>query len=181
MKRPLLVEGQRGIRAIVGRVAVSGGTPSVGAGAGFSVVDVAPGQVKVVIDKPGKEILYAKAFPIEGTDATGHFAKVDAKTEASDVTFGVYKAGGAAAAISASNVDALSASNVTLDTSNTYSDAALITAIDSAVDALAAKVKTAVDAGVDAAAAKVVTQLDLQDGILADNVGFFFEILVRDV
>lgn len=85
---------QRRVRKISGRVDVAGGTPSVGAGAGFTVTDVAPGQVKINITKPGRSILCALAIPIETTDATAHMVKVDAKTEASDVTFGVYVADG---------------------------------------------------------------------------------------
>jgi hypothetical protein len=89
------VSGQPGgIRMICGRVDVSGGTPSAAVGEDYSVVDAAAGQVKVVLSKPGKSILSAVATPIEGTDATGHSVKVDAKTEASDVTFGVYVADG---------------------------------------------------------------------------------------
>lgn len=105
---------QRKVRKITGRVDVSGGTPSVGAGAGFSVVDTAPGKVQVVLTKPGRVILGAIATPIEATSATGHSVKVLAKTEATDVTFGIYVA-------------------------------------------------------------------DATDGALVDNVGFYFEITVKDV
>lgn len=79
-------------RHIYGRVDVSGGTPSVGVGRGFTVTDTAAGQVTVNITRPGNSILYASATPVETTDATGHFAKVDAKTEASSVKFGIYVA-----------------------------------------------------------------------------------------
>lgn len=172
----------RAVRVISGRVDVSGGAPAVGVGSGFSVVDIAAGQVKVVLDRPGKEILAALAIPIQTTDATGHFAKVDADVEGESVTFGIYAAGaGAVASISSSNVTAPSASNVTLSTSNTYTDAAVKAAIDAAVDALATKVKTAVDAGCDALRTKVATSIDLQDGALVDNVGFYFQIFVKDV
>jgi hypothetical protein len=94
MRRPLKVQGQNAARLICGRVDVSGGSPSAAKGAGFTVVDVAAGQVKIVFDDAAQEILSAVATPIEGTDATGHSVKVDAKTEASDVTFGVYVADG---------------------------------------------------------------------------------------
>lgn len=108
------IAGQsRGLRLVAGRVDVVGGVPSAAKGAGFTVADVAAGQVKVVLDEAGKEIISAVATPIEGTDATGHSVKVDAKTEASDVTFGVYVA-------------------------------------------------------------------DATDGALVDNVGFYFQILVKD-
>lgn len=79
-----------GVRWILGRVDVSGGTPSVGAGSGFSVVDTAPGQVQVVFTDPGRRILSAVANAIETTDATAHSVKVDNKVEATSVTFGVY-------------------------------------------------------------------------------------------
>lgn len=89
------VAGQaRGIRIIAGRVDVATGTPSVGAGSGFTVVDTAAGQVQVVFDEPGRSILSAVATAIETTDATGHYVKVDAKTEASSVVFGIYVADG---------------------------------------------------------------------------------------
>lgn len=84
-------EESRGVRQIYGRVDVAGGTPSVAKGSGYTVVDVAPGQVKIALNKAGRSILSALACPLEGTDATGHYAKVDAKTEASDVTFGIYQ------------------------------------------------------------------------------------------
>lgn len=107
-------ERQRRVRKIMGRVDVSAGTPSVGVGEGFTVVDTAAGQVQVVLTKPGKVILGVSALVLETTDATAHMIKVDAKTEASSVTFGVYVA-------------------------------------------------------------------DATDGALVDNVGFYFEITVKDV
>lgn len=89
----LKVAGQsRQPRMICGRVDVSAGTPSVGAGADFTVVDTAPGQVQVVFDHPGKSILFAGATPLQTTDATGHSVKVDAVVEATSATFGVYVA-----------------------------------------------------------------------------------------
>lgn len=81
-----------GVRIIAGRVDVAGGVPSVGVGSGFSVVDTAPGQVQVVFSNPGRRILSAVATAFEGTDATAHMVKVDAKAEATSVTFGVYAA-----------------------------------------------------------------------------------------
>jgi hypothetical protein len=91
-----LVKSERGmkLRRICGRVDVASGTPSVGVGNGFTVVDTAAGQVKVVLSRPGRSIICALATPVEGTDATGYSVKVDAKTEASDVTFGIYVADG---------------------------------------------------------------------------------------
>lgn len=91
-----LIQGEHdhGVRMVSGRVDVSGGTPSVGKGRGFTVVDTAAGQVQVVLSNPGKSILSATATPIETTDATAHMVKVDAKVEASSVTFGIYVADG---------------------------------------------------------------------------------------
>lgn len=79
-----------GVRMVLGRVDVAGGTPSAAVGSGFSVVDTAAGQVQVVFTDPGKRILSAVATAIETTDATAHSVKVDAKVEASSVTFGIY-------------------------------------------------------------------------------------------
>lgn len=90
----LSVAAARDLRVVCGRVDVSGGTPSVGAGEGFSVSDTAAGQVKITFSNAGRSIVCAIATAIEGTDATGHSVKVDAKTEASDVTFGIYVADG---------------------------------------------------------------------------------------
>ena len=89
-----LIQGAKdhGWRIVAGRVDVSGGTPSVGAGTGFSVVDTAAGQVKVVFSNPGRSIVSAVANAIQTTDATFHGVKIDAKTEATDVTFAVYVA-----------------------------------------------------------------------------------------
>jgi hypothetical protein len=108
------VDGQRGVRTIMGRVDVSGGTPSVGAGVGFTVADTAAGQVTVTLDKPGKSILGVNAIAVNSTDATEHHVKVKSYSAGSSVVFNVY-------------------------------------------------------AG------------DATDGVLADNVGFFFEIHVKDV
>lgn len=91
----LKVAGQhKGLRMIAGRVDVSGGVPSVGEGAGFSVVDVAAGKVKVVFKESGRKIVSFTASPIEATDTLGHSAKVLARTEASDVTVGIHAADG---------------------------------------------------------------------------------------
>ncbi len=105
---------QRRVRKISGRIAVASGTPTISAGSGFTVVDTAPGQVQIVLTRPGRSLLCALATVIETTDATGHSIKVDAVSNAASVTFGVYVA-------------------------------------------------------------------DATDGELADNVGFFFEITVKDV
>lgn len=84
----------KSIRKITGRVDVSGGNPSVGAGSGFTLTDGGAGIVTINITKPGRSILGAIAIPIESTEATGHYAKVLAKTEASAVKFGIYVADG---------------------------------------------------------------------------------------
>lgn len=82
-------------RIIAGRVDVSGGTPAVGAGAGFTVADTAAGKVTVTLDEPGKSIVCAVATAIEGTDATGHSVKVDgAPSDGASVVFGIYAADG---------------------------------------------------------------------------------------
>lgn len=86
------VANSRNLRVICGRVDVAAGTPSAAVGDGYTVVDTAAGQVQVVFDKPGKSIQCALAIPIETTDATGHFVKVDAKAEATSVTFSTYVA-----------------------------------------------------------------------------------------
>lgn len=88
----LKISGNRSVRQIIGRVAVASGTPSVAVGEDFSVTDVAAGKVKVTLSKPGRSIIGVSAVPFEATDTTAHFVKVLAKTEASDVTFGVFVA-----------------------------------------------------------------------------------------
>jgi hypothetical protein len=87
-----LLQGSQdhGMRLVAGRVDVAASTPSAAKGEGFSVVDAGAGQVQIVFDMPGKQILSACASAIEGTAATAHSVKVLSKTEASDVTFGVY-------------------------------------------------------------------------------------------
>jgi hypothetical protein len=104
----------RRVRKISGRVDVSGGVPSVGAGSGFTLVDGGAGRVTVTLSLPGKVLLSAHAIPIEATAATGFSAKVLGYTNAASVEFGIYQADGT-------------------------------------------------------------------DGVLVDNVGFFFEITVKDV
>lgn len=105
---------QRKVRKITGRVDVSGGTPSVGVGSGFTVGDTAAGEVTVTLTRPGKTILGVSATALESTTTKEHHVKVISKTEASAVVFGIF-------------------------------------------------------AG------------DATDGVLADNVGFYFEITVKDV
>ena len=89
-----LIQSQQshGVRVIAGRVTVSGGTPAVTAGEGFSLTDTGAGQVTVTLSNPGKVTLAAVATPIEGTDATAHMVKVDGITNAESVLFGIYVA-----------------------------------------------------------------------------------------
>lgn len=95
MPRALMkVDGQRSIRELVGRIDVAASAASIGAGKGFSVTYVAAGKYKITFKKAGRKIVYAAACPIESTDATGHSAKVKAKTEATDITFSIYAADG---------------------------------------------------------------------------------------
>ncbi len=103
----------RKTRRISGEISVSGGTPAIVSGSGYTITDAGAGKVTVTLSLAGRIILGAHATVIESTEATGHFAKVISKS-ASAVTFGIYVA-------------------------------------------------------------------DATDGALVDNVGFFFEILVKDV
>ena len=148
------------IRKIMGRVDVSAGTPSVGAGTGFTVSDTAAGKVTVTLDRPGSTILHAAGWPINSTDTASHQGKVLSKTEASAVVFGIFAAGSGA-------TTSVSQSPVVLSTSggNTYTDAA----VSASIQAIADHYKDA-----------LVTAINLQDGALADNVGFYFEITVQD-
>jgi len=84
----------KSIRKLTGRIDISGGTPSVGAGSGFTITDGGAGIVTINITRPGRTILGAIAIPISSTEATGHFAKVLAYTDASSVKFGIYVADG---------------------------------------------------------------------------------------
>jgi len=89
----LKYEGGDKLRLICGRVDVAAGTPSVGAGNGFTVTDSAPGQVTVNVTRPGRSVISATATAIEGTDATGHSVKVDgAPANGASVKFGIYAA-----------------------------------------------------------------------------------------
>ncbi len=90
MKR-LSYDRNRSTRRISGRIAISGGVPSIAAGSGFTITDGGPGLVTVTVTNPGRSLLYASAIPIEPTAATGHYAKV--VTQAYNaVQFGIYVA-----------------------------------------------------------------------------------------
>lgn len=78
-------------RALVGRVAVAAGAPSVSAGGGFTVVDTAAGKVEIVPTKPGKALISAIAIPIENTDATGFSCKIMGTPTGSSIIVGVYQ------------------------------------------------------------------------------------------
>jgi hypothetical protein len=58
-----------------GRIAVSGGTPSIAAGSGFTISDTAAGKVTITLDKPGSAIIPV-ACPVESTDATSFSCKI---------------------------------------------------------------------------------------------------------
>lgn len=75
---------------VAGRISVSGGTPSITQGEGFSIADTGAGQVTVTLSRPGSAIVAAVATAIEGTDATAHSVKVDTITSGTSVLFGIY-------------------------------------------------------------------------------------------
>ena len=80
---------ERGLKAVCGRVAVSGGTPSVVDGDGFTLVDVAAGKVRVTVSDPGKSILTAVANPNGAIDATAYTVDVEVESSTS-VLFRVF-------------------------------------------------------------------------------------------
>lgn len=79
-------------RVIKGRITVSGGTPAIAAGQGFTISDQGAGIVRVTPDKPGKRILGVLATAIEATTTAAHIVKVlsDPTANALYVDFGVY-------------------------------------------------------------------------------------------
>lgn len=84
---------KRKVRAISGRIAVSGGVPSIAAGVGFTITDGGAGRVTVTLNDKGRVILSAIAMPIESTAATSFSCKALSVSE-SAVEFGVYQADG---------------------------------------------------------------------------------------
>lgn len=78
------------IRKIMGRIDVASGTPSVGAGNGFTIADTAAGKVTVTLSRPGRTIVGVSATALQATDTAEHHVKVLSKTEASAVVFGVF-------------------------------------------------------------------------------------------
>jgi len=79
-------------RIICGRVNVSGGTPAIAAGQGFTIADTAAGKVTITFQRPGKALVSAVASPIENTDATGYSAKIMGTPSASSFVVGTYVA-----------------------------------------------------------------------------------------
>lgn len=79
-------------RMIAGRIDVSGGTPSIAQGQGFTIADTAAGKVTITFSKPAKALVCAVASPIEDTDATGHFCKVMGTPSATSVVIATYVA-----------------------------------------------------------------------------------------
>jgi hypothetical protein len=76
---------ERGVKLIAGRVSVSGGTPAIVDGDGFSIADTAAGKVTITLSDPGKAILAALATSTEATDATAHSVKMEVVSESSVV------------------------------------------------------------------------------------------------
>jgi hypothetical protein len=74
-----------------GRVAISGGTPSIAAGSGFTIADTAVGKVTVTISKPGSVIIPV-AIPVESTDATSFSCKIHGVPSSSDFIVSIYQA-----------------------------------------------------------------------------------------
>jgi hypothetical protein len=81
-------------RIICGRINVSGGTPSIAQGAGFTIADTAAGKVTITFTKPGKALLCAIPAVIENTDATGYSAKIMGTPSESAIVVGIYAADG---------------------------------------------------------------------------------------
>ena len=79
-------------RIISGRVNVSGGTPAITAGQGFTIADTAAGKVTITFQKPAKALVSAIASPIENTDATAYSAKIMGTPSASSFVVGTYVA-----------------------------------------------------------------------------------------
>jgi len=63
-------------RILMGRVAVSGGVPSVAAGQGFTLTDQGAGLVRVTLTSPGKRILSAIGSALEPTNTIAQIVKV---------------------------------------------------------------------------------------------------------
>ncbi len=73
----------------MGRIAVSGGTPSIAEGEGFTITDGGAGRVTINITKPGKQLINAIATVIDSTTATAHSAKA-LSVSVSAVEFGIF-------------------------------------------------------------------------------------------
>lgn len=81
----------KALRLLCGRVAVSGGAPSVSAGEGYTVVDTAAGKVEIVPSKAGKSLISAIAIPIENTAATGFSCKIMGTPTGASIIVAVYQ------------------------------------------------------------------------------------------
>lgn len=94
MSTKLMKRADRAKRQVhlCGRVNVSGGTPSVAKGSGFTVADTAAGKVTISFTKPGRNLISAIATPIENTDATGYSAKIMGTPDGSSIVVGTYVA-----------------------------------------------------------------------------------------
>lgn len=79
-------------RLVAGRVNVSGGTPSIAQGQGFTVTDTAAGKVTITLQKPGKQLVSVVACPIENTDATGYSCKIMGTPSATSFIVATYVA-----------------------------------------------------------------------------------------
>lgn len=91
MKREKRAKKQR---IIAGRIAVSGGTPSITKGSGFTIADTAAGKVTVTFSQPGHSLICAVASPVENTDATGYSCKIMGAPSGSSIVVGIYVADG---------------------------------------------------------------------------------------
>lgn len=149
--------GNGNIRKFIGRVTVSGGVPAIAAGSGFTLVDTAPGEVQVVLTRPGRKFMSINAVPLESSTSGAHTVKVISVTQASSVIFGIYASGGGTAQ-RVGGASTSFASPLTVGTSM----AQIKLAVDTAIEAL----KTDINA--------------YKNGTLVDNVGFLFEITVQD-
>lgn len=79
-------------RIVAGRIDVSGGTPAIAQGQGFTIADTAAGKVTVTFSKPGKYLVSAIACAIENTDATAYMAKIMGTPDGSSFVVGTYVA-----------------------------------------------------------------------------------------
>lgn len=79
-------------RLVAGQVAVSGSTPSISQGQGFTIADTAAGKVTITFSKAAKYCVSAIATPVNNTDATAYSCKIMGTPSGSSVVVGVYVA-----------------------------------------------------------------------------------------